>query len=242
MPGPFVNFLLSTRDDCETFRRCASEHIASLCGYISTILADACAYMSQVATYRICISQALHLRLVFKPGTPVLKSFKLFSSLPYHHRVRGLFRTRFPDSGDEVHIIAALKRPDRVRSISLTVTTSLLEKLYAIERPFLDLKDLILLSRYSAPLTLPSSFQWGPRLRRLHLTRVAIPALLQLLYSSTNLVDLQLHEALNHPSIEALTGALSGMAQLGYFHSISPLPPMTFPHPHYPIDALFSLL
>ena len=122
---------------------------------------------------------------------------------------------------DELNVIAALKQSDRVSSISLTVTTSLLDKLYAIERPFLELEDLILLSRDLArdstmPLTLPSTFLWGPRLRRLHLTRIGIPRLLHLLYSSKGLEDLQLHEALDprYVSIEGLTGALSEMAQL----------------------------
>ena len=50
-------------------------------------------------------------------------------------------------------MIAVLKQSDRVSSITLTVTTSLLDKLYTIERPFLELEDLTLLSRDSMPLT-----------------------------------------------------------------------------------------
>ena len=117
---------------------------------------------------------------------------------------------------DEVNMIAVLKQSDRVSSITLTVTTSLLDKLYTIERPFLELEDLTLLSRDSMPLTLPSSFRWGPCLRRLHLTRIALPAIIHLLYSSTNLVDLQLREALDpqYLSMDVLANALSGMAQL----------------------------
>jgi hypothetical protein len=158
--------------------------------------------------------KALHLQLVFSPGIPVLKAVNCFPAFPITIKYGGSLELASPTPGDDIHIIAALKRSDRVRSISLTVTTSLLKKWYAVERPFSNLEDLILLSRDSAPLTFPSSFQWGPRLRRLHLTGITIPALHQLLYSSTNLVDLQLHEALNHFSIEVLTGALSGMAQL----------------------------
>ena len=80
----------------------------------------------------------------------------------------------------------------------------------------MELEDLTLLSQDSVPLDLPSSFRWGPRLRRLHLNRIASPALFQLLHSSKNLVDLQLHEALNprYLSIEVLMNALSEMAQL----------------------------
>ena len=105
---------------------------------------------------------------------------------------------------------------DRVSSISLTVTGPLLEKLSAIERQFSELEDLVLLSRDSVPQTLPSAFRWGPRLRRLHSTGVAIPALPQLLRSSKDLVDLQLHKVLNpcHFPPEALTNALSEMTRL----------------------------
>jgi len=121
-----------------------------------------------------------------------------------------------PTPEDEDNIMAALKQSDRVSSISLTVTNSLLEKLSAIERPIPELEDLVLLSRDSVRLTLPSAFGWGTRLRCLHLTRIVFFALPQLLYSSRNLVDLQLREVLNPWlfSPEALTDALSGMAQL----------------------------
>jgi hypothetical protein len=160
--------------------------------------------------------QALRLQLVFKPGMPVLKGLNCFPAFPITIEYGGSLELASPTPGDEVHIIAALKRPDRVRSISLTVTTSLLEKLHAIERPFLDLEDLILLSRRRALLTLPSSFQWGQRLRRLRLTGITFPAPHQLLNSCRNLVDLQLHKALDpcQFSIEELTDVLSGMAQL----------------------------
>ncbi|KAH8994153.1 hypothetical protein EDB86DRAFT_3078357 [Lactarius hatsudake] len=121
-----------------------------------------------------------------------------------------------PAPKDEDNIVAALKWSALVSSISLTVTKSLLEKLSAIKRPFSELEDLVLLSRDRVPLTLSSAFRWGPRLRCLHSTRIAIPGLLQLLRSSTNLVDLQLHEIFDSLqfSPEALTNALSGMAQL----------------------------
>jgi hypothetical protein len=142
------------------------------------------------------------------------EDFELLASPPYRYGVRGSLELDPPSPEDEVNIIAALKQSDRVSSISLTVTTSLLEKLYAIERPFVDLEDLVLLSRESAPLTLPSAFLGGPRLRRLHLSRTTFPALLHLLYSSRNIVDLQLHECPWYLSVEILADALSGMAQL----------------------------
>ena len=160
--------------------------------------------------------QALHLRLICTPGMPVSKTIDSWPALPIVLEYGGSLTLDPPAPEDEVNIVAALKRSDRVSSISLTVTTSLLDKLYAIERPFLELENLILLSRDSVPLTVPNSFQCGPQLRRLHLTRISFPALLLLLHSSRNLVDLRLHEALNswYFSMEELTDALSGMAQL----------------------------
>jgi hypothetical protein len=160
--------------------------------------------------------QELHLRLFCIPGTPVSKTLDCWPALPIAMEYGGSLALNYSAPEDDVNIFAALKQSDRVSSISLTVTTSLLSKFYEIERPFLKLEDLILLSRGSAPLTLPTVFLWGPRLRRLHLTRVTFPALLQLLCSCRNLVDLQLHEALNPRcfSIEVLTDALSRMGQL----------------------------
>jgi hypothetical protein len=158
----------------------------------------------------------LHLRLFCTPGVPVLKTLDFWPALPIVVQYGGSLVLDPPAPGDEDNIITALKQSDRVSSISLTVASSLLEKLYLIEWPFSELEDLIILSRDSVPSILPSAFRWGPRLRRLHSTGIAFPGLLQLLYSSRNLVDLQLHEDLNpgYPSIVVLTNALSGMVRL----------------------------
>jgi hypothetical protein len=158
--------------------------------------------------------QALHLRLLCKPGTPVLKTLDCWPALPIVMEYGGSQALELPAPEDEVNIIAALKQSHRVSSINLTVTTSLLDKLCAIKGSFSQLEDLVLLSRDRLPLALPNIFLCGPRLRLLHLTRITFPGILQLLYSSRNLVDLQLHKGLNHFSIEMLTDALSGMAQL----------------------------
>ena len=160
--------------------------------------------------------QALHLRLFCSYGTPVLKTLGHWPALPIVIEYGGSLALDPPSPEDELNIIAALKRSDRVSSISLTVTTSLQERLYAIKRRLLELEDLILLSQDSVPLTLPSTFLWGPRLRRLHLTRIGIPGLVQLLHSSRNLEDLQLYDV-PYLSIEELTDALSGLAQLRSF-------------------------
>ena len=177
--------------------------------------------------------QALHLRLFCSPGTPVSTTLDCWPPLPIVLEYGGSLALDPPAPEDEVNIIAALKRSDRVSSISLTVTTSLLNKLYAVERPFLALEDLILSSQDS--VLLPSSFQCGPQLRRLHLTRIVFPSLLQLLDSSRNLVDLRLHEIFFfwYYSIEGLTNALSGMPQLQSL-SLHSLPPPDHVSSHTP--------
>ncbi|KAH9034426.1 hypothetical protein EDB84DRAFT_65405 [Lactarius hengduanensis] len=162
--------------------------------------------------------QALRLRLFCTHGTSVLwlKALDCWSALPIVVQYGGSLALDPPAPEDEDNIMVTLKQPDRVNSISLTVTSSLLEKLPAIEKPFSQLEDLVLLSQDNVRQTLPRTFRWGPRLRCLHSTRVAFPAFPHLLYSSRNLVDLQLHEVINprHFSPEGLADALSGTPQL----------------------------
>lgn len=140
--------------------------------------------------------------------------------------------------GEDI-IMAALKHSHRITSIRLTITSSLLEHLSTIGRPFSELEELNLLSRGRMQLTLPSAFRWGRRLRFLHLNRIVVPALLQLLYSSKNIVDLHFHEVILPFPPESLTKALSGMVRLRSLslHVLSttnpisralPLPPREF--------------
>jgi hypothetical protein len=160
--------------------------------------------------------RSLHLRLFCAPGTPVLKTLHFWPALPIVVQYGGSPASYPPAPEDEENVMAALKQSDRVSSISLTVTKPLLEKLSAIERPFSELEDLVLLCGDDVPLTLSSDFQWGPRLHTLHLTKFIIPALLKLLLLSTGLVDLQLHENsdVGYISPETFADALSRMSHL----------------------------
>ena len=162
--------------------------------------------------------RALHIRLFCTHGTPVLRALVCWSTLPIVMTYGGSPALDMPVPDNENDVMAALKQSDRVRSLSVTVTNSLLKKTSSnmVKRPFSELEDLVLLSRDDVRLTLPIAFRWDPRLRLLHLTRIDFPAFLQLPYSSRNLVDLQLHEVLDpcHFSPEDLTNALSEMAQL----------------------------
>ena len=158
---------------------------------------------------------SLNLRLYCTYGTPVSKSLDCWPALPIVVRSGGA-ALDLPAPKDEDNIVAALKHSDRVNSIDLTITSSLLQKLFAIEMPFSELEELVLRSLDNIQLTLPSTLRWGIRLRRLHLTRVAIPALPKLLSPSTGLVDLQLHDIPKdgYFSPEVFADALSEMTQL----------------------------
>ena len=150
---------------------------------------------------------ALHLRLFCTHGTPVQKTLHFWPALPIVVEYGGLPELDSPVPEDEDNIIAALDQSDRVTSISLTVTRSLLKKLFAFDRLFSELQDLVLWSRDGVPLTLPSTFRCGQRLRCLRLTGIKFPALLPPIYSnfSINLIDLQLHEAFRPWKFSPLT-------------------------------------
>ena len=181
--------------------------------------------------------RTLRLRLFCTHGTPVQKSLDCWPALPIVVQYGGSWELDPPDFKERENIMAALKKSDRVISIHLTISTWLLDKLSTIEGAFSELQDLVLLSREREPLTMPSTFRWGQRLRRLQSTGIAFSAFLQPLYSSssTNLIDLQLHDAFlpwDFPPV-ILKNALSEMTQLRslslHFRSTTnyhfPLPP-----------------
>ena len=171
-----------------------------------------------VFAYRL----ALQLRLFCTQRTPVLKSLDCWpATLPIVVKYGGSPELDPPAPEDESNIIAALKRSDRVTSISLTITSSFLEKLSEIrvKMSFSKLEDLVLFSPDCLPNTLIETFQLSPCLRRLYLNRIAVPAPFQLHRFFMNLVDLRLHDILYPPLIspETLAKALSWMGQLRSF-------------------------
>ena len=169
---------------------------------------------------------SLHLRLYCAPGKPVSRSLDCWPPLPITVQYGGSPTANNLAPADETNVAAALKQFSRVHAIILTVTSSLLEKFCIIEELFPYLEELVLLSQDSTQLTLPSTFLWGPRLRRLHSTRIAFPAHPRLLSSSRDLVYLELHEipSIGYLSPKAFANMLSGMTQLQSLslHFLSP--------------------
>ena len=158
----------------------------------------------------------LNIRLHCTYKTPVLKALCVWPALPITIQYGGAPNLDPPASEDDNNIIAALKQFGRVSSISLTVTSSLRKKLSAISEPFTQLEDFVLFSQDNLQLTFPSSFHLGPRLRTVHLSRIAIPSLPRLLSPSQFLVDIQLHEIpiTGYFPPEAFANALSGTTQI----------------------------
>ncbi|KAH9058898.1 hypothetical protein EDB83DRAFT_1009872 [Lactarius deliciosus] len=159
--------------------------------------------------------RVLHLRLFCTHGTPVVKTIDHWPALPIVVDYGGS-PALDPSSEDDDNIVAVLKRSNRVSSIRLALTRSLLVKVSSIDVSFLGLQELALLSPGNVQLVLPSTFHCVPQLRTLHSTGVAFPALAQLLYSAKNLVDLQLREipCFGYFSPKSFRNALSGMTQL----------------------------
>jgi hypothetical protein len=189
----------------------------------------------------------LGLRLYCTHGTPVLKTLECWPPFPLVLDYGGAPRIGPPAPEDEESIMAALKQSDRVHSITLALTKSLLENLPTLSEPLSELEELILLSRDGVKLTFPSAFRSGTRLRTLHLTRVAIPSLPQLLSPSTALVDLQLCEIPNVGYFPQLHSLMPYPIRLNlkHFHSISfpsPLAETTLVCLHCQGNAFSSLL
>ena len=158
----------------------------------------------------------LNLRLHCTYGTPVLKTLDCWPALPISVQYGGTSDLVPPSPDDDDNIIAALQQSGRVSSISLTVTSSLLEKLFAISQPFTELEEFVLFSQDNLQLSFPSSFHLGPRLRTVHLIRIAIPSFPRLLSPSQFLVDIQLHEIpiAGYFPPDAFANALSGTTQI----------------------------
>jgi CHAT domain-containing protein len=180
----------------------------------------------------------LGLQLFCTNGTPVRNTLHCWPGLPIVMRY-GVFPGPNPlASGDVEDIVAALQQPGRLRTIQLTVTIPLLEKLATIKQEpklvtltqerFPELEHLELTTQTEAELILHDQFLGGaaPRLHTLRTTKIALPALPTLLLSATNLVSLQL-EAIPStgyipPEYLIITLAPMTRLQMLHVHFLSP--------------------
>jgi hypothetical protein len=173
---------------------------------------DLCIYVAS-SDVLFASQQALHLRLfcrLYAHGTPVLKTPECWPALPIVVEYGGSLALYPPAPEDEDNILSLLKRSDRVSSIHITVTTSLLAELSPIEVPFSKLEDLVLLYQGFMKLRLSSAFLWEPALHGFQSTKTSFPAPVQRL-SSMDLLDLQFHNMVKAVCLsqEALVNALS---------------------------------
>jgi hypothetical protein len=175
-------------------------------------LAHVCRTWRQIIFYS---TRSLRLRLYCTYGTPVLKNLDCWPPLPLVVNYGGFPTLPPPSPEDEDNIMAALELSDRVCSISLTVSTSLLNRLSTISKPFSVLEELVLLSQdVDIPMSkYLSEFLWGNHLRILHSTGLSFPSFPRL--PSQDLVDLRLQEiTIWKFSPEQVANALCGMTQL----------------------------
>jgi hypothetical protein len=162
----------------------------------------------------------LDLTLLCTYGTPVRKNLGCWPPFPI---IMDYFtfwdrRSPAPNYGDDV--IAALEHPDRVRSIKLAATSSLLGMVASVMQvPFLTLTDLYLLSKdRNVPVILPDAFLGGsaPELHQIYLEGVSFTALPTLLLSANDLVYLRLEDIPQNGYIspEAMVTGLAALSRL----------------------------
>jgi hypothetical protein len=121
---------------------------------------------------------------------------------------------------DEDNVIAALKNPDRVRSLKLPVTGLLLGKVASMtQEKFPMLTQLWLSSKDEDVSVLPSAFLGGSAacLQEIHLEGIPFPTLPTFLSSATNLVVLYLHRIpyTGYISPEVMVANLATLTRLG---------------------------
>jgi hypothetical protein len=167
---------------------------------------------------------------------PVRRTIDCWPALPLMLRF-GSWPSCLTPEGDN-NIVAALKHHDRIRSVELFLTDSLVEKLNAqLKEPFSELMELFLKSESNQPLILPGPRHWSLHLRVLRLERSFLPSLPVLLFYSPNLVCLELHDLpIGFPSPGVLAHALAGMPRLEAL-SLHFFPASHLLHPLVPIPS-----
>ena len=161
----------------------------------------------------------LNLRILCKRSTPVRKDLCIWPTFPIvmdYFRHKGLL----PD--DEHNAVAALKHPDRVCDVMLSVTGSQLGRMATeMQEPFPVLTRLYILSCNESAPVLPGRFLGSstPCLQKMALDGVPYPTLPTLLLSASDLVELHLFNIppTGYISPEAMAVGLAALPRLETF-------------------------
>ncbi|KAI9463595.1 hypothetical protein BJY52DRAFT_1184604 [Lactarius psammicola] len=164
----------------------------------------------------------LNLRLFCSNGTPVKETLEFWPALPIVMRYGGFPGSAPVSPEDEENLVTALRHPDRIYEIGITVTGSLCDRLAAeMQNTMSSLEALRLMVQGKAELLLPDQFLGGsaPLLSVISTYGVAFPALPKLLLLASNLVSLELWNIprSGYFSPEALVMGLSVATQLKSF-------------------------
>ena len=160
----------------------------------------------------------LDLQLVYTYKNPPRKSLDLWPILPISISYPKSSPHRRLASEDEENVPAALKYPDRICEIDLSMSRQLPSKSTgSMGVPVLECLHLRFQDT-GRSLNIPIGFLGGstPQLRDIHLASASFPTLPVLLLTSQVLVSLQLDDIpiTGYFSLEQLAISLSGMAQL----------------------------
>jgi hypothetical protein len=126
---------------------------------------------------------------------------------------------------DKGRLLSALKRPNRIRGIDLTMYTTELDKFFkATKCPFPALESLALRNRDDRVLEIPATFLKGTnlhrRLRSLKLHPISLTSISRLLSSATALTDLSL-KINSYRQVPDLLLLLSQLQGLPYLRHLS---------------------
>ena len=162
----------------------------------------------------------LDLRILCTEETDVKKNLGIWPAFPIVIDCRYYWRSIQPRG--EGNVIAALKHPDRVCSITLDVPGPQLEPVTTVMQvSFPVLTHLHINSRDGNAPVLPGRFLGGsaPCLQEIYFFRVPFPALPKLLLSANDLVQLELREIppTGYVSPEAMVAGLAALLRLETF-------------------------
>ncbi|KAF8491527.1 hypothetical protein F5888DRAFT_1054241 [Russula emetica] len=153
---------------------------------------------------------------------------------------------------DMGRLLSALKRPDRIRGIDLTVYPAELDKFFkATKCPFPALESLALRNKHEEELKIPATFLKGTnlhlRLRSLKLHPISLTSICRLLSSATALTDLSLkiNSHRQVPDLLYLLSQLQGLPCLRHLDLeivcfMDYLGQLTEPKESYPLQKLTS--